>query len=279
MKELKDFTKYLNITAKSPNKLYAVVNKETNEIQRLTNKRCFMEVCNRNFELRKVNSLLEVSMLVKALTRDGYAIQNVRSGGFTLNLNFDLDKSMKNAFPNAEFYRLGYQKNRLNNPDNRKEINLFSTNEVSYIDEVYYAITDKDLGEAIPIPNHIKAKKLAAEQKKEADENMVKIFNTFVRPNMKRVVEDMLADPNNNDITDSLTYLNALLEENQRARRSLYIDSDILKKIYTNALYNFLTDNFGKCGLKFNKSKLNIGNVGYYVLDITTDGPMSFDIK
>ena len=277
MKELKDFTKYLNITAKSPNKLYAVVNKETNEIQRLTNKRCFMEVCDRNFELRKVNKLLEVSMLVKALVSDGYAIQNVNSIWFTLN--FDLDKSMKNAFPNAKFYRLGCQKNRLDNPDNRKEINLFSTNEVSYIDEVYYAITDKDLGEAIPIPNHIKAKKLAAEQKKEADENMVKIFNTFVRPNVKRVVEDMLADPNNNDITDSLACLNALLEENQRARRSLYVDSDILRKIYTNALYNFLTDNFGKCGLKFDKSKLNIGNVGYYVLDITTDGPMSFDIK
>ena len=277
MKELKDFTKYLNITAKSPNKLYAVVNKETNEIQRLTNKRCFMEVCNRNFELRKVNKLLEVSMLVKALVSDGYAIQNVRSGWFTLN--FDLDKSMKNAFPNAEFYRLDYQKNRLDNPDNRKEINLFSTNEVSYIDETYYVVTHQDLGEAIPIPNHIKAKKLAAEQKKEADENMVKIFNTFVRPNMKRVVEDMLADPNNNDITDSLACLNALLEENQRARRSLYIDSDILRKIYTNALYNFLTDNFGKCGLKFDKSKLNIGNVGYYALDITTDGPISFDIK
>ena len=277
MKELKDFTKYLNITAKSPNKLYAVVNKETNEIQRLTNKRCFMEVCNRNFELRKVNKLLEVSMLVKALVSDGYAIQNVRSIWFTLN--FDLDKSMKNAFPNAEFYRLGCQKNRLDNPDNRKEINLFSTNEVSYIDEVYYAITDKDLGEAIPLPNHIKAKKLAAEQKKEADENMVKIFNTFVRPNMKRVVEDMLADPNNNDITDSLTYLNESLEENQHVRRSLCIDSDILKKIYTNALYNFLTDKFGKCGLKFDKSKLNVGNVGCYVLDITNDGPISFDIK
>lgn len=276
MKELKDFTKYLNITAKSPNKLYAVVNKETNEIQRLTNKRCFMEVCNRNFELRKVNRLLEVSMLVKALVSDGYAIQNVNSIWFTLN--FDLDKSMKNAFPNAKFYRLGCQKNRLDNPDNRKEINLFSTNEVSYIDEVYYAITDKDLGEAIPLPNHIKAKKLAAEQKKEADENMVKIFNTFVRPNMKSVVEDMLADPNNNDITDSLTYLNESLEENQRARRSLYIDSDILKKIYTNALYNFLTDKFGKCGLKFDKSKLNVGNVGCYVLDITSDGPISFDI-
>lgn len=277
MKELKDFTKYLNITAKSPNKLYAVVNKETNEIQRLTNKRCFMEICNRNFELRKVNKLLEVSMLVKALVSDGYAIQNVRPIWFTLN--FDLDKSMKNAFPNAEFYRLGCQKNRLDNPDNRKEINLFSTNEVSYIDEVYYAITDKDLGEAIPLPNHIKAKKLAAEQKKEADENMVKIFNTFVRPNMKRVVEDMLADPNNNDITDSLTYLNESLEENQHVRRSLYIDSDILKKIYTNALYNFLTDKFGKCGLKFDKSKLNVGNVGCYVLDITNDGPISFDIK
>ena len=277
MKELKDFTKYLNITAKSPNKLYAVVNKETNEIQRLTNKRCFMEVCNRNFELRKVNKLLEVSMLVKALVSDGYAIQNTRFEQF--NFNFDLDKSMRNAFPNAEFYRLGYQKNRLDNPDNRKEINLFSTNGVIYIDEVYYVVTHQDLGEAIPIPNHIKAKKLAAEQKKEADENMVKIFNTFVRPNMKRVVEDMLADPNNNDITDSLACLNALLEENQRARRSLYIDSDILRKIYTNALYNFLTDNFGKCGLKFDKSKLNIGNVGYYTLDITTDGPMSFDIK
>ena len=257
--------------------MYAVVNKETNEIQRLTNKRCFMEVCNRNFELRKVNKLLEVSMLVKALVSDGYAIQNVNSIWFTLN--FDLDKSMKNAFPNAKFYRLGCQKNRLDNPDNRKEINLFSTNEVSYIDEVYYAITDKDLGEALPIPNRIKAKKLEAEQKKEADENMVKIFNTFIRPNVKCVVEDMLADPNNNDITDSLACLNALLEENQRARRSLYIDSDILRKIYTNALYNFLTDNFGKCGLKFDKSKLNIGNVGYYVLDITTDGPMSFDIK
>lgn len=277
MKELKDFTKYLNITAKSPNKLYAVVNKETNEIQRLTNKRCFMEISNRNFELRKVNSLLEVSMLVKALVSDGYAIQNVNSIWFTLN--FDLDKSMKNAFPNAKFYRLGCQKNRLDNPDNRKEINLFSTNEVSYIDEVYYAITDKDLGEAIPLPNRIKAKKLAAEQKKEADENMVKIFNTFVRPNMKRVVEDMLADPNNNDITDSLTYLNESLEENQRARRSLYIDSDILKKIYTNALYNFLTDKFGKCGLKFDKSKLNIGNVGCCVLGITNDGPISFDIE
>lgn len=277
MKELKDFTKYLNITAKSPNKLYAVVNKETNEIQRLTNKRCFMEVCNRNFELRKVNRLLEVSMLVKALVSDGYAIQNVRSIWFTLN--FDLDKSMKNAFPNAKFYRLGCQKNRLNNPNNRKEINLFSTDEVSYIDETYYVVTHQDLGEAIHIPNHIKAKKLAAEQKKEADENMVKIFNTFVRPNMKRVVEDMLADPNNNDITDSLTYLNESLEENQRARRSLYIDSDILKKIYTNALYNFLTDKFGKCGLKFDKSKLNVGNVGCYVLDITSDGPMSFDIK
>lgn len=277
MKELKDFTKYLNITAKSPNKLYAVVNKETNEIQRLTNKRCFMEVCNRNFELRKVNRLLEVSMLVKALVSDGYAIQNVNSIWFTLN--FDLDKSMKNAFPNAKFYRLGCQKNRLDNPDNRKEINLFSTNEVSYIDEVYYVVTDKDLGEAIPLPNRIKTKKLAAEQKKEADENMVKIFNTFVRPNMKSVVEDMLADPNNNDITDSLTYLNESLEENQRARRSLYIDSDILKKIYTNALYNFLTDKFGKCGLKFDKSKLNVGNVGCYVLDITSDGPISFDIK
>ena len=277
MKELKDFTKYLNITTKNPDKLYAVVNKETNKIQRLTNKRCFMKVCNRNFELRKVNRLLEVSMLVKALVSDGYAIQNVISGWFTLN--FDLDKSMKNAFPNVEFYRLGYQKNRLDNPDNRKEINLFSTNGGLYIDEVYYAITDKDLGEAIPLPNRIKAKKLAAEQKKEADENMVKIFNTFVRPNMKRVVEDMLADPNNNDITDSLTYLNDSLEENKCVRRSLYIDSDILKKIYTNALYNFLTDKFGKCGLKFDKSKLNVGNVGCYVLDITNDGPISFDIE
>lgn len=277
MKELKDFTKYLNITAKSPDKLYAVVNKETNEIQRLTNKRCFMEICNRNVELRKVNKLLEVSMLVKALVSDGYAIQNVNSIWFTLN--FDLDKSMKNAFPNAKFYRLGCQKNRLNNPDNRKEINLFSTNEVSYIDEVYYAITDKDLGEAIPLPNRIKAKKLAAEQKKEADENMVKIFNTFVRPNMKRVVEDMLADPDNKDITFGLEYLNESLEENQHVRRSLYIDSDILRKIYTNALYNFLTDKFGKCGLKFDKSKLNVGNVGCYVLNITNDGPISFDIK
>ena len=277
MKELKDFTKYLNITAKSPNKLYAVVNKETNEIQRLTNKRCFMEVCNRNSELRKVNKLLEVSMLVKALVSDGYAIQNVNSIWFTLN--FDLDKSMKNAFPNAKFYRLGCQKNRLNNPDNRKEINLFSTNEVSYIDEVYYAITDKDLGEAIPLPNRIKAKKLAAEQKKEADENMVKIFNTFGRPNMKGVIEDMLTDPDNKDITFGLEYLNESLEENQHVRRSLYIDSDILKKIYTNALYNFLTDKFGKCGLKFDKSKLNVGNVGYYALDITSDGPISFDIK
>lgn len=277
MKELKDFTKYLNITAKSPNKLYAVVNKETNEIQRLTNKRCFMEICNRNFELRKVNKLLEVSMLVKALVSDGYAIQNVRTIWFTLN--FDLDKSMKNAFPNAEFYRLGCQKNRLDNPDNRKEINLFSTNEVSYIDEVYYAITDKDLGEAIPLPNHIKAKKLAAEQKKEADENMVKIFNTFVRPNMKRVVEDMLADSDNEDIIEGLEYLKDSLEQDQYVRRSLYIDSDIMKKIYTDALYNFLIDKFGKCGLKFDKSKLNIGNVPYYTLDITTDGPISFDIK
>ena len=276
MKELKDFTKYLNITAKSPNKLYAVVNKETNKIQRLTNKRCFMEVCNRNFELRKVNKLLEVFVRIEALTRDGYAIQNVRFGQFTFN--FDLDKSMKNAFPNAEFYRLGYQKNRLDNLDNRKEITLFSNN-VLYIDKVYYAITDKDLGEALPIPNRIKAKKLAAQQKKEDDENMVKIFNTFVRPNVKRVVEDMLADPDNKDITDSLKFLNESLEENQYVRRSLYIDSDILKKIYTNALYNFLTDKFGKCGLKFDKSKLNIGNVGYYALDITTDGPMSFDIK
>ena len=275
MKELKDFTKYLNITAKSPNKLYAVVNKETNEIQRLTNKRCFMEVCNRNFELRKVNKLLEVSMLVKALVSDGYAIQ--KSGWFTLN--FDLDKSMKNAFPNAEFYRLGYQKNRLNNPDNRKEINLFSTNKVSDIDETYYVVTHQDLGEALPIPNRIKAKKLAAQQKKEDDENMVKIFNTFVRPNLKGVIEDMLTDPDNKDITDGLKFLNESLEESQYVRRSLYIDSDILKKIYTNALYNFLTDKFGKCGLKFDKSKLNIGNVGYYALDITTDGPMSFDIK
>lgn len=275
MKELKDFTKYLNITAKSLNKLYAVVNKETNEIQRLTNKRCFMEVCNRNFELRKVNKLLEVSMLVKALVSDGYAIQ--KSGWFTLN--FDLDKSMKNAFPNAEFYRLGYQKNRLNNPDNRKEINLFSTNKVSDIDETYYVVTHQDLGEALPIPNRIKAKKLAAQQKKEDDENMVKIFNTFVRPNLKGVIEDMLTDPDNKDITDGLKFLNESLEESQYVRRSLYIDSDILKKIYTNALYNFLTDKFGKCGLKFDKSKLNIGNVGYYALDITTDGPMSFDIK
>ena len=277
MKELKDFTKYLNITTKNPDKLYAVVNKETNKIQRLTNKRCFMEVCNRNFELRKVNKLLEVFVRIEALTRDGYAIQNVRFGQFSFN--FDLDKSMRNAFPNAEFYRISYQKNYLDNPDNRKEINLFSANKVSYIDEVYYAITDQDLGEAIPIPNRIKAKKLAAEQKKEANENMVKIFNTFVRPNLKRVVEDMLADPNNNDITDSLTYLNDSLEENQCVRRSLYIDSDILRKIYTNALYNFLTDKFGKCGLKFDKSKLNIGNVGCYVLDITSDGPISFDIK
>lgn len=275
MKELKDFTKYLNITAKSLNKLYAVVNKETNEIQRLTNKRCFMEVCNRNFELRKVNKLLEVSMLVKALVSDGYAIQ--KSGWFTLN--FDLDKSMKNAFPNAEFYRLGYQKNRLNNPDNRKEINLFSTNKVSDIDETYYVVTHQDLGEALPIPNRIKAKELAAQQKKEDDENMVKIFNTFVRPNLKGVIEDMLTDPDNKDITDGLKFLNESLEESQYVRRSLYIDSDILKKIYTNALYNFLTDKFGKCGLKFDKSKLNIGNVGYYALDITTDGPMSFDIK
>lgn len=277
MKELKDFTKYLNITAKSPNKLYAVVNKETNEIQRLTNKRCFMEISNRNFELRKVNKLLEVSMLVKALVSDGYAIQNVNSIWFTLN--FDLDKSMKNAFPNAKFYRLGCQKNRLDNPDNRKEINLFSTNEVSYIDKVYYAITDKDLGEALPIPNRIKAKKLAAEQKKEADENMVKIFNTFIRPNLKGVIEDMLTDTDNKDITDGLKFLNDSLEQDQYVRRSIYIDSDIMKKIYTNALYNFLTDKFGKCGLKFDKSKLNIGNVPYYTLDITTDGPISFDIK
>lgn len=276
MKELKDFTKYLNITTKNPDKLYAVVNKETNEIQRLTNKRCFTEICNCNCELRKVNSLLEISMLIKELVSDGYAIQNVRLGLFTLN--FDLNKSMKNAFPNAEFYRLGYQKNRLDNPDNRKEINLFSANEVSYIDEMYYAITDKDLGEALPIPNHIKAKTLAAQQKKEDDENMVKIFNTFVRPNVKRVVEDMLTDPNNNDITDSLTYLNDSLEESQYMIRSLYIDSDILRKIYTNALYEFLTDKFGKCGLTFDKSKLNVGNVGSYLLDISTDGPISFDI-
>ena len=277
MKELKDFTKYLNITTKNPDKLYAVVNKETNKIQRLTNKRCFMEVCNRNFELRKVNKLLEVFVRIEALTRDGYAIQNARFGQFSFN--FDLDKSMRNAFPNAEFYRISYQKNYLDNPDNRKEINLFSANKVSYIDEVYYAITDQDLGEAIPIPNRIKAKKLAAEQKKEADENMVKIFNTFVRPNMKGVIEDMLTDPDNKDIIDGLEYLNESLEQDQYVRRSLYIDSDILKKIYTNALYNFLTDKFGKCGLKFDKSKLNVGNVGCYVLDITSDGPISFDIK
>lgn len=276
MKELKDFTKYLNITAKSPNKLYAVVNKETNEIKRLTNKRCFMEISNCNFELRKVNKLLEVFVRIEALTRDGYAIQNVRFGQFTFN--FDLDKSMKNAFPNAEFYRISYQKNYLNNPNNRKEINLFSTN-VLYIDEMYYVVTHQDLGEAIPIPNHIKAKKLAAEQKKEADENMVKIFNTFVRPNMKGVIEDMLTDPDNKDITFGLEYLNESLEQDQYVRRSLYIDSDILKKIYTNALYNFLTDKFGKCGLKFDKSKLNVGNVGCYALDITSDGPISFDIK
>lgn len=277
MKELKDFTKYLNITAKSPNKLYAVVNKETNEIQRLTNKRCFMEVCNRNFELRKVNKLLEVSMLVKALVSDGYAIQNVNSIWFTLN--FDLDKSMKNAFPNAEFYRMSYQKSRLDNPHNRKEINLFSTNRALYIDETYYVVTHQDLGEAIPIPNRIKAKKLAAEQKKEDDENMVKIFNTFVRPNLKGVIEDMLTDPDNKDIIEGLECLNDSLEQDQYVRRSIYIDSDIMKKIYTNALYNFLTDKFGKCGLKFDKSKLNIGNVPYYTLDITTDGPISFDIK
>ena len=277
MKELKDFTKYLNITTKNPNKLYAVVNKITNEIQRLTNKRCFMEICNRNFELRKVNKLLEVFVRIEALTRDGYAIQNVRFGQFTFN--FDLDKSMKNAFPNAEFYRLGYQKNRLDNLDNRKEIHLFSTNGVLYIDEVYYVVTHQDLGEAIPIPNHIKAKKLAAEQKKEADENMVKIFNTFIRPNLKGVIEDMLTDPDNKDITDGLKFLNESLEENKCVRRSLYIDSDIMKKIYTDALYNYLTDKFGKCGLKFDKSKLNIGNVPYYTLDITTDGPISFDIK
>ena len=276
MKELKDFTKYLNITAKSPNKLYAVVNKETNKIQRLTNKRCFMEICNRNFELRKVNKLLEVFVRIEALTRDGYVEQRGKFAPFTIN--FDLDKSMENAFPNAEFYRLGYQKNRLDNLDNRKEITLFSTN-VLYIDETYYVVTHQDLGEAIPIPNRIKAKKLAAEQKKEADENMVKIFNTFIRPNLKGVIEDMLADPNNNDITDSLTFLNYSLEQDQYVRRSLYIDSDIMKKIYTDALYNFLTDKFGKCGLKFDKSKLNIGNVPHYTLDITTDGPISFDIK
>lgn len=277
MKEFKDFTKYLNITAKSPNKLYAVVNKETNEIQRLTNKRCFMEICDTYFELRKVNKLLEVSMITEALMHDGYVEQRGKFAPFTIT--FDLDKSMENAFPNAEFYRISYQKSRLDNPHNHKEIDLFSTNRALYVNETYYVVTHQDLGEALPIPNRIKAKKLAAQQKKEDDENMVKIFNTFVRPNVKRVVEDMLADPNNNDITDSLTYLNDLLEENQYVRRSLYIDSDILRKIYTNALYNFLTDNFGKCGLKFDKSKLNIGNVGYYALDITTNGPMSFDIK
>lgn len=277
MKELKDFTKYLNITTKNPNKLYAVVNKITNEIQRLTNKRCFMEIYDGDFELRKVNKLLEVSMLTEALMHDGYAEQRVKFAPFTIT--FDLDKSMENAFPNAEFYRISYQKSHLNNPDNRKKINLFSTNRVLYIDETYYVVTHQDLGEAIPIPNHIKAKKLAAEQKKEADENMVKIFNTFIRPNLKGVIEDMLTDPDNKDITDGLKFLNESLEENKCVRRSLYIDSDILKKIYTNALYNFLTDNFGKCGLKFDKSKLNIGNVPYYTLDITTDGPISFDIK
>lgn len=276
MKELKDFTKYLNITAKSPDKLYAVVNKITNEIQRLTNKRCFMNIYDTDFELRKVNKLLEVSIFTKALTRDGYVEQREKFAPFTIT--FDLDKSMENAFPNAEFYRISYQKSRLDNPHNRKEINLFSTNRLLYIDETYYVVTHQDLGEALPIPNRIKTKKLAAQQKKEDDENMVKIFNTFIRPNLKRVVEDMLTDPNNNDITDSLTYLNASLEENQYLRRSLYIDSDILRKIYTNALYEFLTDNFGKCGLRFDKSKLNISNVGSCVLDITSDGPISFDI-
>lgn len=276
MKELKDFTKCLNITTKSPDKLYAIVNKKTNEIKRLTNKRCFMEIYDRDFELRKVNKLLEVSILTEALMRDGYVERHAQWAPFTFT--FDLDKSMRNVFPNAEFYRLGYQKSYLDNPHNRKEISLFSTNKVISIDEVYYVVTHQDLGEALPIPNRIKAKKLAAQQKKEDNENMAKIFNTFVRPNMKRVVEDMLTDPNNNDITDSLTYLNGSLEESQYMIRSLYIDSDILRKIYTNALYEFLTDKFGKCGLTFDKSKLNVGNVGSYLLDISTDGPISFDI-
>lgn len=276
MKECKDFVKYLNITTKNPDKLYAVVNKITNEIQRLTNKRCFMAINDTDFELRKVNKVLEVSMLTEALMRDRYVEQ--RGGMAPFTITFDLDKSMRNAFPNAEFYRISYKKSRLDDPHNRKEIDLFSTNRVLYVGESYYVVTHQDLGEALPIPNHIKAKKLAAQQKKEDDENVAKIFNTFVRPNMKRVVEDMLTDPNNNDITDSLTYLNGSLEESQYMIRSLYIDSDILRKIYTNALYEFLTDKFGKCGLKFDKSKLNISNVGCYLLDISTDGPISFDI-
>lgn len=276
MKECKDFVKYLNITTKNPDKLYAVVNKITNEIQRLTNKRCFMAINDTDFELRKVNKVLEVSMLTEALMRDRYVEQRGEMAPFTIT--FDLDKSMRNAFPNAEFYRISYKKSRLDDPHNRKEIDLFSTNRVLYVGESYYVVTHQDLGEALPIPNHIKAKKLAAQQKKEDDENVAKIFNTFVRPNMKRVVEDMLTDPNNNDITDSLTYLNGSLEESQYMIRSLYIDSDILRKIYTNALYEFLTDKFGKCGLKFDKSKLNISNVGCYLLDISTDGPISFDI-
>ncbi len=277
MKELiKDFVKYLNIKTKNPDKLYAVVDKKTNEIQRLTNKKCFMEIYDTDFELRKVNKLLEVSTLIKALVNDGYAIQNTRLGLF--NINFDLDKSMKNAFPNAEFCRISYQKSRLDNPHNRKEINLFSTNRVLYIDEEYYVVAHQDLGEALPIPNRIKTKKLAAQQKKEDDENMVKIFNTFIRPSMKCVVENMLADSGNKDIIEGLEYLNDSLEQDQYVRRSLYIDSDIMKKIYTDALYNFLIDKFGKCGLKFDKSKLNIGNVPHYTLDITTDGPISFDI-
>lgn len=276
MKECKDFVKYLNITTKNPDKLYAVVNKITNEIQRLTNKRCFMAINDTDFELRKVNKVLEVSMLTEALMHDRYVEQ--RGGMAPFTITFDLDKSMRNAFPNAEFYRISYKKSRLDDPHNRKEIDLFSTNRVLYVGESYYVVTHQDLGEALPIPNHIKAKKLAAQQKKEDDENVAKIFNTFVRPNMKHVVEDMLTDPNNNDITDSLTYLNGSLEESQYMIRSLYIDSDILRKIYTNALYEFLTDKFGKCGLRFDKSKLNVGNVGSYLLDISTDGPISFDI-
>lgn len=266
---------YLTVTEEYPDKVYAIFDKDKNEVKRLTNKKCFMSLKD-NEEIRRVSHFVQVIIDSNALKNDGYIVEEGEGYDRRTTYTFDIKAELKAAFPDVQFYGLFPGDIELTkNKNNRQEVNLYKSHHF-YIDfTTYWCITNDDIKKIISAPKHIKTKKAAIQQKQATTENIRKTFNTFVRPNLKAVVDDMLSKPENIDIEDGLQYLSQVLEKDIW---HLCLPDDILQKICDDALYKFLTDNFGPCGLKFDRSKIQLSVPYTYTLDLDADSPMSFDL-
>jgi len=258
---------YLTVTEEYPDKLYAIFNKDKNKVQRLTNKKCFMNLSD-NEEIRRVSHFVQIIIDLNALKKDGYASQTV--------FNFDLAAELKKAFYKAQFYGLSRNDTELvENGNTRRELNLWQTQRFGTYFTAYFGITDDDVKEVISVPKRIATKKAAIQQKKEATENIRKTFNTFVRPSLKAVVDEMASKPENIAMKEGLKYLSHVLE---RDIWHFCLTDDVLQKICDDAIYKFLTDNFGSCGLKFDRSKIHMKVPYDYTIDLDDDSSISFDL-